>query len=87
MHPDGDVADAGPGVETRAECPEGAVVRGQGTPGESQCRSKKLAALVEHALLNDLVRPQQKRLRDRQPQHLRGLEVDDRFERGGLLNR
>ena len=37
--------------------------------------------------LNDLVRALQKRLRDRQAERLRRLEVDDEFERCRLLNR
>jgi hypothetical protein len=35
------------------------------------------AALVEHALVDDLVGPQQERLRDRQAQGLGSLEIDD----------
>src|SRR6266508_739258 len=37
--------------------------------------------------LDDLVSPHQQRLRDRHPQRLRGLEVDDEFEFSGLLDR
>src|SRR5215467_12632918 len=37
-------------------------------------------------LLDHLIRSQQQRLRDRQPQRLRGLHVDDEFELGGLLD-
>jgi hypothetical protein len=48
VHPDGDVADAGPGVEPRAERPESPVIRRPGKPGESECCQQKLAALVEH---------------------------------------
>jgi hypothetical protein len=36
--------------------------------------------------LDDLIRPLQQRLRHRQPEGLRGLEVDDQFELGGLLD-
>jgi hypothetical protein len=32
------------------------IVRGHGTPGEPECCSQESAALVEHALLDDLVR-------------------------------
>src|SRR5437867_11009231 len=39
VHPDGDVADAGPGVEPGPQCP-----REQGARGESECRSEELAA-------------------------------------------
>ena len=36
-------------------------------------------------LLDNFVRPQEERRRDRQPQDLGGLEVDDQLELGGLL--
>jgi hypothetical protein len=36
-----------------------------------------LAPLVEHALFDNLVRTQQQRLRDREAERLRGLEIDD----------
>src|SRR5262249_11005874 len=51
VHPDGDVADAGPGVEPGAQRPEGPVVRGHRAPGEADCRPEELAALVEHGYL------------------------------------
>jgi len=51
VHPDGDVPDAGPGVELGAERPERAVVQRTRKPSESDCRPEDLAALVEHALL------------------------------------
>jgi hypothetical protein len=38
--------------------------------------AKEQALLVEHALLDDVIRSQQKGLRDRQPERLRGFEVD-----------
>jgi len=38
-------------------------------------------------LLDDLVRSQEHRLRDREPEGLGGLEVDDQFELGRLLDR
>jgi hypothetical protein len=50
------VADAGPGIEPSAECPEGAVVRGHGQSGEPDSRTKELAALVEHGLVDDVIR-------------------------------
>src|SRR4029453_2082820 len=53
-HAAGGVADAGPGVEPGAQLPERAVVGGQRAPGEADCRTKELAALVEHALFDDL---------------------------------
>ena len=37
--------------------------------------------------LNHLIRPLQKRWRDRQADGLGGLEVDDQFELGGLFDR
>src|SRR6266849_417065 len=46
-----------------------------------------LAALVEHALLDDLVRSHQNGLRDGYTERLRGLEVDDQLELGGLFYR
>src|SRR5438132_5462192 len=49
-HADGDVADAGPGVEPGAERVERAIVRGHAAPGESKGRAEELAALVEHRL-------------------------------------
>jgi hypothetical protein len=38
------------------------------------------------ALLDDLIRALQERLRDRQAESLRGLEVDDQLECGRLLD-
>jgi hypothetical protein len=64
VHADGDVADAGPGVEPGPQRPERSVVGEHRTPGESDCCAEELAALVEHALLDDLVRPEQDGLRD-----------------------
>src|SRR5712692_10125771 len=40
----------------------------------------------QHALLDHLICPYQDRLRDRQPERPRSLEVDDQLERGGLLD-
>jgi hypothetical protein len=37
-------------------------------------------------LLDNFVRPQEEPRRDRQPQDLGGLEVDDQLELGGLLD-
>ncbi len=42
--------------------------------------------MVEHGLLDHLVRPDQQRLRNRQAEGLRGLEVDDQLERRRLLH-
>jgi hypothetical protein len=41
-----------------------------------ECCPQELAALVEHALFDDLVRPRQHRLRDRQAEGAGGLQVD-----------
>jgi hypothetical protein len=35
-HPDGDVPDAGPGVQPGTERVEGTIVRGHGAPGEAE---------------------------------------------------
>jgi hypothetical protein len=51
VHPDRDVADAGPGVEPGAQRVQRAVIRGHGAPGEAERRSEELAAWVEHGLL------------------------------------
>jgi hypothetical protein len=49
VHPHGDVADAGPGIEPGAERPQRAVIRGHRTASETECRSKEPTVLVEHA--------------------------------------
>src|SRR5262249_16341717 len=46
VHPNSDVADAGPGVEPCVERPESPVIRGTGKPGEAEGCSQKLAALI-----------------------------------------
>ena len=46
VHPEGDVADAGPGVEPRAEQPESAIVGGRGESGEAERRQQETPALV-----------------------------------------
>jgi hypothetical protein len=86
VHPDGDVTDAGPRVEPGAQRPERKIIRAR-EPGESECCWKKLAALVEHALFDDLICTYQHRLRDRQAERLRSLEIDDQLVFGGLLHR
>ena len=45
------------------------------------------AALVEHALFDDPVRLPEDRRWDRQPERLRGLEIDDELKFRGLLHR
>ena len=52
-----------------------------------ECCPEELAPLVEHVLLDHLVRPLEQRLRDRQAEGLRGLQVYDQLERSGLLDR
>jgi hypothetical protein len=60
------VADAGPGVEPGPERVERAVVRGHRAPGEADSRTEELAEWVEHQLFDQLIRPLEQRLRDRQ---------------------
>src|SRR6266849_11182815 len=57
-HADGDVSDASPRVEPGAQRVERAIVRGHGAPGEADSSTQELAPLVEHALLDHLVRPE-----------------------------
>jgi hypothetical protein len=45
------------------------------------------AAFVEHALFDDLIRPPQQRLRNREPERFGSLEIDDELELRGLLHR
>src|SRR5262249_55067368 len=45
-----------------------------------------LTAVMITALLYDLIRPLQERRRDRQPERLPGLDVDDQLELGGLFD-
>jgi hypothetical protein len=47
--------------------------------------AEELAALVEHGLLDHVVRPSQDRRWDRQAEGLGGFEVDDELESCGLL--
>jgi len=49
VHADGNVADAGPGVEPGAQRPERAVVRGHRASREPNGRPEEPTALVEHA--------------------------------------
>ena len=41
VHPDGDVPDAGPGVEPGAECPERWVIGRRRAPGEADSRTRR----------------------------------------------
>jgi hypothetical protein len=54
---------------------ERAIVGGHGAPGESDSRAQKLAALVEHTLLDRLIGSPEHGRRDRQRQRLRGLTI------------
>ena len=58
-HADGDPPDACPGLQPGPQRPEGTVVGRPGKPGEAECCSQEPAALVEHALVDDLVRSKQ----------------------------
>ena len=58
-----------------------------GSLAETKCCSQELAALVEHALLDDLIRPCLQRRRDREAEGLGGIEVDDQVKLGRLLDR
>ena len=59
------VADATLRVKPELQRPERAVIRRAREPGEAERCSQELAALVEHALFDHLVRLQDHRLRDR----------------------
>ena len=49
VHPDGDVSDAGPGVEPGPQHPERAgSADGRESPANPERRDKQTAALVEH---------------------------------------
>ena len=84
VHPNNDVADASPGVQVGAKDMESPV--GVRKPGEAECCSQELAALVEHELLDHLGRLEKQRMGDREAQRLRGLEVDHELELSRLLN-
>src|SRR5262245_65395173 len=43
--------------------------------------------MLDAPLLDHLIRPRQERRRDREPERLRGLEVDDEFELRRLFDR
>jgi hypothetical protein len=64
---------------------DGARAQEEGAPARPDGRFQRpeeLAALVEHALLDHLVRPPQHRRRNRQPERLGRLEVNDQLELG-----
>ena len=56
-------------------------------PAQPESCPEELATWVEHGLFDQLVCAQQQRLRNRQPEGLRGFQVDDQLELGGLLDR
>jgi hypothetical protein len=57
VHANGDVADPGPGVEPRAQRVQRPIVRRHRAVSKSDCGSQEPAALAEHALLDDEIRP------------------------------
>src|SRR5262245_15550975 len=67
---------SGQGRATRTHGPLQREVR---RPLDSHCSH-------DHGLLYDLIRPLQERRRDRQPERLPGLDVDDQLELGGLFD-
>jgi hypothetical protein len=67
------------------KCPQGRSHEGI-EHGEADSSTQELAALVEHALLDYLVRPQEHGPRDRQPERLSSLQIDHQLELSGLLN-
>jgi hypothetical protein len=81
-----DGAEPVPRVQPGTERVERAVIRRHGERGEFDCRLKKSPAMVKQGLFDHLVRTEQERLRNHQPQSLRGLEVDDQFKLGRLLD-
>src|SRR5262249_24106650 len=54
--------------------------------GVGRSRGRVSASRIEVGSIDDLICAQQQRRRDGQPERLGGLEVDDEFERGGLLD-
>jgi len=86
VHPHGDVTDARPRVEPRSERPQRPVIRRHRTAREPDRRTEELTALVEHALLDDLVRPQQERLRNCEADGPCGLQVDHQIKLGWLFD-
>src|SRR5262249_46901868 len=73
VHPSGHAPDTSPRVEPGPERPESVVVRGTWEPSEPDCCSRELAALVEHGLFDQLIRPPEHRRRDREAERLGGL--------------
>jgi hypothetical protein len=67
--------------------PHGTSVGLAGGSLADECCSEEWAALVEHALLDYLIRSQQQRVGNGDAERLGGLEVDHELELGGLLHR
>ena len=57
--------------------------------GDADARGRRVVGkkTLDVLLLDDLVGPEQERLRDRQAERLGRLEVDDQLELGGLFHR
>jgi len=87
MHSHGYSPNTIPGIQVAPEGPECSVIREHRTSTEPDGCTQELAALVEHALLDDVVRLESERLRDGQPQRLGGFEIDHQLELGRLLDR
>ena len=87
VHSNSDVPDARPRVEPGTQPPECTVVGEHGESGETDCCTEELAALVEHALLDDLISPRQDGLRDRETQGFGCLQIDNQLESPRLLHR
>src|SRR5437867_34802 len=59
----------------------------QSSAGHRSCATREIEGkLLVKKSFYDLVRPRQQRRRDRQPERLRGLEVDDEIELRRLLD-
>jgi hypothetical protein len=80
-------AQSRPTSRAITESIEGSVIRGHGAPGEPDSRTQELAALVEHGLLDHMVRPPEQRLWNRQADCPRRLEIDDQLKPRRLLDR
>src|SRR5438128_12262232 len=56
------------------------------SPTASASKGPAGLTLEPFSWMNDLIRPPQQRLRNREPERLGGLEVDDQLELGWLLD-